>query len=422
MAANVSPMNRLSPSGKISMIRKFAAASILCPALAMFSVDIQSSAVQPFRPATPAARAALAQHATKRGLKESQDTAAELGSKPDFKAPRDRMNRGISAYMKLLSEYGVEKYAATSFLKFYMIRARSVPDVCRAEGVDMSAYSYAFQLKHAAMFLRANELTGGYRPPAGGMISSAYLDRAEGDEGARRMLSNIAVELQRSRLVDGCMHLATHEVDASSVQSFAEEFPELAAVLTAARVRAAASETRAIGAQRAPGDVSPDSEKAVAPSSSEVRVQPDADKVTDPVVADLNVLNHDGAKKYAAARFFAFYIARTRTEPDVCRSEGVDLTAYVRAFRSMYKAEFARSVELTEGSIFAIEQVSSDLLAVREQGGAVARRFLADVASSSNKTTVADGCAYLAAHVAGDAAIESFAEMYPELEPMLMSD
>ncbi|PTR35148.1 hypothetical protein C8J98_101411 [Luteibacter sp. OK325] len=389
------------------MIRKIAAASVVCPVLALFAVEVQCSALQSTRPATLEARGALAEHATKGGPEKSLDTAVELGIKQASLSPRERMNRGISAYMKLLSENGVKKYAATSFLRFYMLRARSVPDVCRAEGVDMSAYSYAFQLKHAAMFRRASDFTNGYRPPAGGMISSEYLDRAEGAAGARRMLSNIAIGLQGSGIVDGCVHLATNEADASSVQSFATEFPELAAVLTI---------------KRATDNGSPRSEKVAAASSSETRVQAGIDSATDPVEADLKVLNHDGAKKYAAAHFFAFYIARTQTEPAVCQAEGVDLTAYVRAFRSMYKVEFARSVELTEGSIFALEQVSSDLLAVREQGATVARRFLADLAASNNKTTVADGCAYLAAHIAGDAAIESFAEKFPELEPILMSD
>ena len=389
------------------MICKIAAASLVCPVLALFSAEVQSSTLQSTRAATLEARGALTQHATKGGPKESPDAAVELGIKQAPLSPRERMKRGISAYMKLLSENGVKKYAATSFLRFYMIRVRSVPDVCQAEGVDMSAYSHTFQLKHAAMFRRANDLTEGYRPPPGGMISPEYLDRAEGEAGARRMLSNIAIKLQGSGIVDGCVHLATNETDASSVQSFATEFPELAAVLTTTH---------------APDKGSPGSEKAAVASSSETRVQAGVDSATDPIEADLKVLNHDGAKKYAASRFFAFYIARTRTEPAVCQAEGVDLTAYVRAFRSMYKVEFARSVELTEDSIFSLKQVSSDLLAVREQGATVARRFLADLAASNGKTTVADGCAYLAAHIAGDAAIESFAEKFPELEPILMSD
>ena len=404
------------------MICKPSVATILCSVLGMFSAYIECSIARPFSPTTPASRAAIAQHVAKDGLQDSRKATIERGAVPTSPEARDAMNRGISDYLKLLSEDGAKKYAATSFLAFYMIRSRSVTDICQAESVDVSAYSYAFQVKHASLLVRANELTEGYRPPDAGMISTAFLDRTRQEADGRMMLSRIAAGLQKSRLVDACMHLATNESDGSSVQSFEEEFPQLAAILMSAAVRTVTSEISALPAQHAMGDSSTETRKAVTRSGSDVNHQAHTERATDPVMVDLRILNQDGAKKYAARRFFAFYITRTQIEPDVCRSAGIDVTAYIRAFRSSYQTEFARSVELTEGSNFAMGQVRSELMAVREWAETVARRFLIEVAASNSDTTVAGGCAYLAEHTAKGLAIQSFAKLFPELEPILMSD
>jgi hypothetical protein len=157
MIARVSPMNRLPQSPEVPLIRKRAVASLLYLVLALSCTDIQSSTVEPFRPATPEARAAFAQHAAKDGLQGPRDRPTESNPKASSQGSRDALNDRFAADMKSLVESEIGGHAAAFFLAFYTIESRIVPGVCRTEGVDLEAYSYAFQLKHAAVFSRADE-------------------------------------------------------------------------------------------------------------------------------------------------------------------------------------------------------------------------------------------------------------------------
>lgn len=145
------------------------------------------------------------------------------------------------------------------------------------------------------------------------------------------------------------------------------------------------------------------------------------DTVTDRIDAAIRSLPEADVQKYAASHFLAFYNIRTRTDRDVCLAEGVDLAAYVFAFKLAYSVEFARADLLTIGTRFSNAQVITDLDAERERGLAVSRRVFLALAERLGKTTVADGCEYLAAHAEDGLAIESFAEKFPELYAIFMS-
>lgn len=149
---------------------------------------------------------------------------------------------------------------------------------------------------------------------------------------------------------------------------------------------------------------------------------PTCDTVTDRIEADLKALPKADVKKYAASHFLAFYNIRTRIDRDVCRAEGVDLAAYVLAFKLAYGVEFARADTLTTGTRFSNAQVITDLDAEGERGLAVSRRVFLTLAGRLGKTTIADGCEYLVAHAADGLAIQSFAEQFPELYAIFMSD
>jgi len=147
-----------------------------------------------------------------------------------------------------------------------------------------------------------------------------------------------------------------------------------------------------------------------------------SDAATELTATDMAPLSTTDAKMYAASHFMGFYTLNAHVAADVCRAEGVDLTAYVRAFHLEHAAEFAQADKIMMASGFSIEQmapVSSDNRKIME---ATFRQAMLDLAAALRKTKVADGCAYVAAHVADSVLAQSFAAQNPEVEAALMSD
>ena len=138
--------------------------------------------------------------------------------------------------------------------------------------------------------------------------------------------------------------------------------------------------------------------------------------------AELYALPEADLKMYAAADFLGFYTINVHSFSDVCRAEGVNLATYVHAFRANHAAEFARAEKITKGSRFSAEKMAAMTAATREILETSVRHQMIDLAAALHKTTVADGCAYVAANVVDAKSAPSYAETDPQLESILMSD
>jgi hypothetical protein len=138
--------------------------------------------------------------------------------------------------------------------------------------------------------------------------------------------------------------------------------------------------------------------------------------------AELYALPEADLKMYAAADFLGFYTINVHSFSDVCRAEGVNLAAYARAFRANHAAEFAQAEKITKGSRFSAEKMAAMTAATREILETSVRHQMIDLAAALHKTTVADGCAYVAANVVDAKSAPSYAERDPQLESILMSD
>jgi hypothetical protein len=422
MVKKNSPMNRLLQSPDTPMTRKRIVAPLLYFVLVLSSADIHSSTIEPFRPATPEAKAAFAQHASKDGLRESAGGAIESSPEVPSQGSRDALNERFASDMKSLSEAEIGRYAAAFFLAFYVTKARIVPGVCESEGVDLEAYSNAFQLEHAAMFNRADQLMSASRLSATQMVSKVYKNRTIAEANVRRRLLELASKLQKPTVADGCVYLASHVIDGASMPSFEEEFPDAAGVLMSVPIAPGTSAAGGSPEKRTMNDGRYGAGNVVVVSSSDPRFEEPVDTVTDRIAADIKSLPTDDVKKYAASHFLAFYNIRTRVDRDVCRDEGVDISAYVLAFKIAYGVEFARADILTMGTRFSNAQVITDLDAERERGLAVSREVFVTLAKRLGKTTIADGCRYLVVHASDGLGIQSFAEQFPELYEIFMSD
>lgn len=163
-------------------------------------------------------------------------------------------------------------------------------------------------------------------------------------------------------------------------------------------------------------------QEEVAGSSSESHTKAYDETSNTTIAADMNLLSKGEMKKRAAAHFLSFYTIRTHADANVCKAEGVDMMPYIRAYQVKHRAEFARADKLTNGSAFSSAKIVSEVHANREVVEAKARRMLLDIAVALRKTTVADGCAYIADHVIDGLSIQSYAEEFPEFEAILMAD
>lgn len=137
---------------------------------------------------------------------------------------------------------------------------------------------------------------------------------------------------------------------------------------------------------------------------------------------DLNSLPLADQKRFAAGRFLGFYTINGRTTGDVCRAEGVDLTAYVKAFQRKHDAEYERADKIMVASGFSTAEMASATDANRGRLEEKVRQSLLDLATAMKKTTVKDGCDYIAAHVSDAVAGQSFAAQNPDIEAVLMSN
>jgi hypothetical protein len=133
-------------------------------------------------------------------------------------------------------------------------------------------------------------------------------------------------------------------------------------------------------------------------------------------------LSRTDTRKYAAAHFMGFYTLNAHAAADVCRAEGVDLKDYVRAFHVKHAAEFAQAGKIMTEFGFSTAQMAPPGSANRKAMEATFRQVMLDLAAALHKTEIADGCAYVAAHVADSVSAQSFAEQNPEVEAALMSD
>lgn len=138
--------------------------------------------------------------------------------------------------------------------------------------------------------------------------------------------------------------------------------------------------------------------------------------------SDMEGLSRADLKKYAASHFLGFYAVNGSTAAEVCRSEGVDLTAYVRSFQLKHKTEFAQANKLLMASGISAAQMAAVADAKGKELEATFRRSMLELANALHQTTVADGCAYIAGHVADAVASQSFAEQNPDVEAILMSE
>jgi hypothetical protein len=133
--------------------------------------------------------------------------------------------------MKGLSKADTKKYAASHFMGFYAVNGSTAADVCRAEGVDLTEYLRAFHLKHAAELAQASKVMKAEGISTGQMATVAEAQRNEMEATVRRTMLELAVALHETTIADGCSFVAAHVVDAVSAQSFAEQNPQVWAVL-----------------------------------------------------------------------------------------------------------------------------------------------------------------------------------------------
>lgn len=139
-------------------------------------------------------------------------------------------------------------------------------------------------------------------------------------------------------------------------------------------------------------------------------------------VTDMNGLSKEDMKKYAASHFFGFYTVNGTTAGDVCRAEGIDLTAYVRAFQLKHTRELAQAHKVISASGISLKKMTAIAEGKRSKLEATVRQTMLDLAAALGGRTVADGCAYVAAHAADAVSAQSFADQNPEVEAALMTD
>lgn len=144
--------------------------------------------------------------------------------------------------------------------------------------------------------------------------------------------------------------------------------------------------------------------------------------MSDMTKAELDALPRDDLKLYAAADFLGFYYVNTQTFVDVCRAEGVDLAAYVHAFKKKHEAQFARADEVTRGSAFSTARMSTIDADSRELMETNVRHTMIDMATGLRQTTVAHSCAYVAENAVEVVSASYYADHNPVLEAAFMSD
>lgn len=123
----------------------------------------------------------------------------------------------------------------------------------------------------------------------------------------------------------------------------------------------------------------------------------------------------------AASQFVGFYYVNSVVMRDVCQAEGVDIGAYVDAFRSEHTAEHARATSLIEAAGVTENQITNALAANRGQVQAMIQQTMRDAAAQLGKTTVKDGCTIFAEHPAIVANARKVSRMSPGMWKAFMA-
>jgi hypothetical protein len=137
----------------------------------------------------------------------------------------------VAIDMNGLSKADQKKYAASHFLGFYTLNGRTSADVCRAEGVDLAVYLRAFQLKHMSELAQAEKVMMASGVSTEEMAAVAREKRKDMEATIRHTMLELANALHGTTVADGCAYVAGHAAEAASAQSFAEQNPEVEAVL-----------------------------------------------------------------------------------------------------------------------------------------------------------------------------------------------
>jgi hypothetical protein len=216
---------------KLTLSHKYVAAALLYPALALFSATAQSTS-PPSEVATEStARAAVAQQTVRDGLREVEERADGKSGVPLSQALSGAATELTATDMAPLSTTDAKKYAASHFMGFYTLNAHAAADVCRAEGVDLTAYVRAFHLKHAAEFAQAEKIMTASGFSIEQMAPASSDSRKTMEATFRQAMLDLAAALHKTKVADGCAYVAAHVPDSVSAQSFAEQNPEVEAAL-----------------------------------------------------------------------------------------------------------------------------------------------------------------------------------------------
>lgn len=213
------------------MSHRYVAAALLYPALASFSAAAQSTSPHSEVTTGPTARTAVAQQAVRDGLREVEERANGKSGIPRSQALSDAAKELTASDMAPLSTTAAKKYAASHFMGFYTLNAYAAADVCRAEGVDLTAYVRGFHLKHAAEFAQADKIMTASGFSIEQMAPASSDNRKTMEATFRKAMLDLAAALHKTTVADGCAYVAAHVADSVSAQSFAEQNPEVEAAL-----------------------------------------------------------------------------------------------------------------------------------------------------------------------------------------------
>jgi FlaG/FlaF family flagellin (archaellin) len=102
----------------------------------------------------------------------------------------------------------------------------------------------------------------------------------------------------------------------------------------------------------------------------------------------------------AASQFLGFYYANATVLPEICQSGGVDISSYVQAFKQEHVNVFRTAQKvLAESNLHATpEQIQGVFAAEKPQMVPLLTQRVRDLAASQHKTSVQDGCRYIAEH------------------------
>jgi flagellar motor protein MotB len=162
-------------------------------------------------------------------------------------------------------------------------------------------------------------------------------------------------------------------------------------------------------------------EKAQARGGHESKSDATAGAATD--MATRQLADAPAAKRpaLAASPFIGFYYVNSVVMRDVCQAEGVDIGAYVEAFRNEHTAEHARAATLVQAAGFSEDQVTGALAANRGQVQAMIQQTMRDTAAQLGKTTVKEGCTIFAEHPAIVANARKLSTMSPGMWKAFMA-